>query len=37
MSHFCMPSIPVMKSEKRLSVTLSKLVYMWAMNRLDLL
>jgi hypothetical protein len=37
MSHFCMPSLPVVKSRKRIGVTLPELVYAWAMNRLGLL
>jgi len=36
MSHFCMPSLPVVKSDRRLSVTLQNLVYQWAMRRLGL-
>lgn len=36
MSHFCMPSLPVVKSERRLSVTVQELVIKWAFRQIGL-
>jgi len=35
MAHFCMPSLPVVKSERRLSVTVQQVALRWLIGRLS--